>query len=126
MYRETIYGHHTAQHMEPNANGDGRVVQRCWINSQGRGVLLKVAIAVGAGGGCLDIFLSFILSLFFLPLLETARYRLKYWLKGPLNPKQPTNLMHTLRTVPILPYLVFCLCQEKYGGNIFSLFTENF
>ena len=23
--------------------------------------------------------------------LETARYRLKYCLKGPLNPKQPTN-----------------------------------
>ena len=25
-------------------------------------------------------------------LWETARYRLKYCLKGPLNPKQPTNL----------------------------------
>ena len=25
------------------------------------------------------------------PLWETARYRLKYCLKGPLNPKQPTN-----------------------------------
>ena len=24
-------------------------------------------------------------------LLETARYRLKYCLKGPLSPKQPTN-----------------------------------
>ena len=24
-------------------------------------------------------------------LWETARYRLKYCLKGPLNPKQPTN-----------------------------------
>ena len=36
-------------------------------------------------------FLSSICSLFFLPLWETARYRLKYCLKGPLNPKQPTN-----------------------------------
>ena len=26
------------------------------------------------------------------PLWETARYRLKYCLKGPLNPKQPTNM----------------------------------
>ena len=43
------------------------------------------------GGGCLDIFLSSILSLFFLPLLETARYRLEYCLKGPLNPKQTTK-----------------------------------
>ena len=78
------------------------------------------ALAVGAGGGCLDIFtliylfssLSpslweaaqyrlkgcldiFILIYLFSPLspslLETARYRLKYCLKGPLNPKQPTN-----------------------------------
>ena len=50
------------------------------------------ALAVGAGGGCLDIF---ILLYFFSPLSsslwKTARYRLKYCLKGPLNPKQPTN-----------------------------------
>ena len=31
------------------------------------------------------------LSLFILPLWERAGYRLKYCLKGPLNPKQPTN-----------------------------------
>ena len=51
-----------------------------------------IALAVGAGGGCLDIFtlLSF-LSSFSLSLWETARHRLKYCLKGPLNPKQPTN-----------------------------------
>ena len=49
-------------------------------------------LAVGAGGGCLDILLSSILSFLFLPLFwETAIYRLKYCLKGPLNPKQPTN-----------------------------------
>ena len=53
------------------------------------------ALAVGAGGGCLDIFT---LTYPFFPLSpslwETARYRLKYCLKGPLNPKptnQPTN-----------------------------------
>ena len=32
-------------------------------------------------------FLSSIFFLFFLPLWETAGYRLKYCLKGPLNPK---------------------------------------
>ena len=37
-------------------------------------------------------FLSSIFSLFFLPLREAARYRLKYCLKGLLNPKQPTNI----------------------------------
>ena len=45
------------------------------------------ALAVGAGGGCLD---SFTLIYPFSPLppslWETARYRLKYCLKGPLNP----------------------------------------
>ena len=48
----------------------------CWVNFQCRGVLLiwnKVgqglsALAVGAGGGCLDFFLSSFISLFFLPL----------------------------------------------------------
>ena len=131
-------------------------MRRCWVNFQCRGVLLiwiivgqgPIALAVGAGGGCLDIFLSSITSNFFLPLSggwsggamvlgklpvpgrptilitvgqgpialavgaggggldiftliypsfplspslwEMARYRLKYCLKGPLNPK-PTN-----------------------------------
>ena len=52
-------------------------------------------LAVGAGGGCLDIFtLIYPLSL---SLWETARYRLKYCLKGPLNPKQPTNQPMTLK-----------------------------
>ena len=37
------------------------------------------------GWGCLDIFLSSIVSLFFLPLWGTARYRLKYCFKGPLT-----------------------------------------
>ena len=50
------------------------------------------ALAVGAGGGCLDIFTLFYLFSSLSPSLwETARYRLKYCLKRPLNPKQPTN-----------------------------------
>ena len=50
------------------------------------------ALAVGAGGGGLDIFtLIFFFSSISPSLWETARYRLKYCLKGPLNPKQPTN-----------------------------------
>ena len=80
--------------------GGGRVERRCWVNFQCRGVLLvwmivgqgPIALAVGAGGGCLDIFLPHLSILFSSPSLwETARYRLKYRLKGPLNPKQPTN-----------------------------------
>ena len=50
-----------------------------------------IALAVGAGGGCLDIFtLIYPFSPLSPSLWETARYRLKYCLKGPLNPKQPT------------------------------------
>ena len=51
-----------------------------------------IVLAVGAGGGCLDIFtLVYPFSPLSPFLWETARYRLKYCLKGPLNPKQPTN-----------------------------------
>ena len=50
------------------------------------------ALAVGAGGGCLEIFtLIYHFSPLSPSLWETARYRLKYCLKGPLNPKQTTN-----------------------------------
>ena len=50
------------------------------------------ALAGGAGGGCLDIFSLLYHFLSLSPSLwETARYRLKYCLKGPLNQKQPTN-----------------------------------
>ena len=51
-----------------------------------------ITLAEGAGGGCLDIFTPlYPFSPFSPSLWETARYRLKYCLKGPLNPKQPTN-----------------------------------
>ena len=65
-----------------------------------RGVLLiwirvgqgPTALVVGAGGGCLDIFTLVYRFSFLSPSFwETARYRLKYRLKGPLSPKQPTN-----------------------------------
>ena len=50
------------------------------------------ALAGGAGGGCLDIFFLIYLFSFLSPSLwEMARYRLKYCLKGPLSPNQPTN-----------------------------------
>ena len=51
-----------------------------------------IALAVGAGGGCLDIFiLRYPFSPLSPSLWETARYRLKYCLKEPLNQKQPIN-----------------------------------
>ena len=66
------------------------------------------ALAVGAGRGCLDIFTLIYPSSPFSPSLrETARYRLKYCLKGPLNPEQPTNQ----------PYIEF--------GPIYRSYLEN-
>ena len=48
-------------------------------------------LAVGADGGYLDI-LSLLYHFSLLsPSLEDGQYRLKYCLKGLLNPKQPTN-----------------------------------
>ena len=59
------------------------------------------ALAVGAGGGCLDIFtLIYPFSPLSPSLWETARYRLKYCLKGPLNPKQPTNQLYLVYLSP--------------------------
>ena len=87
------------------------------------------ALAVGAGGGCLDIF---ILIYPFFPLTpslwETARYRLKYCLKGPLNPKQPTNQpSNPIRNYQILPinipkspisHIYVCIVQTKLPGRV--------
>ena len=52
--------------------GGSRVVRRSWVNFQCRGVLLTwitvgqgpIVLAVGAGGGCLDIFFSHLSLLF--------------------------------------------------------------
>ena len=65
-----------------------------------------IALAVGAGGGMFGHFFSPLSFLLFLPLWETARYRLKYCLKGPLNPKQPTNgmLVCSLLSITIVEF----------------------
>ena len=73
------------------------------------------ALTVGAGRGCLDIF-THIYPFFQLSpsLWETARYRLKYCLKGPLNPKLPTNnqLLQRDRQQAIPP--IFLLPPKAY------------
>ena len=65
------------------------MVRRCWINFQGRGVLLiwiivgragPIALAIGAGGGCLDIFslvyhFSFLSPSFFFSLYRAVSQR---------------------------------------------------
>ena len=62
--------------------GGGRVVRRYWVNVQCWGVLLiwiivgqgPIVFALGAGGGCLDIFFSHLSPLLFLPLSGRRPY----------------------------------------------------
>ena len=53
------------------------------------------ARALAIGGGCMDVFLMSIIAILSTSVWKTARYRLKYSLKGLLKlkitPKQPTS-----------------------------------
>ena len=96
-------------------------------------------IALAVGAGCLDIF-SLICHFSFLSpsLWETARYRLKYCLKGPLSPKQPTNhlLYHgTLRVCILLPFRIkvlqknhalHCSCCLQKRIEIYAFLYSDF
>ena len=54
----------------------------------------------GCGWGLFGHFYSHLSFLSSSPSLwETARYRLKYCLKGPLNPNQPTNQPTNLKNI---------------------------
>ena len=77
-----------------SATGCANSAQLC--DRGGRVVILitvgqgPIALAVGAGGGCFDIFtLNYPFFLLSPSLWETARYRLRYCLKGPLTQNQP-------------------------------------
>ena len=62
-----------------------------WIVGQG-----PIALAVGAGGGCLDFFTLLCPFTSLSPSLwETTLYRLKYCLKGSLNQRQATFVYFT-------------------------------
>ena len=92
------------------------------------------ALAVGAGGGCLDLF-TLIYSFFPLSpsLWEMARYRLKYCLKGPLNPKptnQPTKSLYFIagqgsrqRTLHIVER--FVVFKNPYLPTFFSFMAPH-
>ena len=73
-----------------------------------------IALAVGAGGVVWIFLLSSILSPLSPSLWETARYRLKYCLKGPLNPKQPTNQPSSAKK---LLWEIFPSVQMGVGGG---------
>ena len=111
------------------SGGGGRVMRRYWVNFQCRGVLLiwiivwqgPTALAIGAGGGCLDIFsLTYHFSFLSPSVWETARYRLKYCLKGPLNPEQPTNQPTNLDNSRARAYCACSRCGWGLFGHFYS------
>ena len=94
----------------------------------GKGVLLvwlivgqgATALAAGAGGGCLDIFSVVYHFTFLSPSLwETAQYRLKYCLKGPLSPKQPNNQSYISAITEDI-YLKLILAVHYQKGNLYK------
>ena len=79
-------------------------------------------------------FLSSIFSLLFLCLWETARYRLKNCLKGPLNPKQLTNQIQSwvvwehqsiAAAIFILKFWTKCLSKYKRWSD-YSFYDSGF
>ena len=78
-----------------------------------------IALAVGAGWGCLNIFiLLYHFSLLFSSRWDTARYRLKYCFKGPLNLKQPiTNhsLCHIFNKLIMVVMVILYIYIEFYN-----------
>ena len=74
-------------HAHPRTIGGGRVVRRCLARARAQ------CACSSCGWGRLDNFsLVYHFSLLSPPLWETARYSLKYCLKGPLSPNnQPIN-----------------------------------
>ena len=71
------------------------------------------ALVVGAGGGSLDIFSLIYHFSFLSPSLGDGRYRLKYCLKDPLNPKQTTNQL-----IPLIMVRTKMLSLETFESNI--------
>ena len=67
---------------------------------------------IGGGWGCLDMFTLVYHFPFLSPSLwVTARHRLKYCLRGPLSPKQPTNHPTTFN---MKVYCVFSLESPQH------------
>ena len=104
-----------------------------WVNFPCRGVLLvwirvgqgPTALAIGAGGGCLDIFaLVCPFSPLSPSLWKTTPYRLKYCLKGSLSPKttnQPTNKNICYNLLLELSHLMMVQMKSYMLQHIFLL-----
>ena len=80
------------------------------------------------GWGLFGHFFSRLSFLFLSPSLwETARYRLKYCIKGPLSPKQPTNQIQcrgVLLFWIIVGVRAYCACRRCGWGLLGHFFSH--
>ena len=103
----------------------------CLANFQCRGVLLiwmsrarAFCACSRCGWGLFGHFFSRLSFLFLSPSLwETARYRLKYCLKGPLSPKQPTN-QPSLLSSPELGQSLNKDCLQRVLKNTITFIAQ--
>ena len=80
--------------------GGSRVVRWSWVNFKYRGVLQfwitvvqgPTALAVGAGGGCLDIFFSFVYHLYFSLCLGDGQINTEILSERAVKPKTTNQL----------------------------------
>ena len=83
-----------------------------------------IALAVGAGVGCLNIFtLLYLFSPLSPSLWETARYRLKYCLK-PKTTSQPTKSFKLRNSNRIWTNIIWCRREER-GTDVQELHIES-
>ena len=83
------------------------------------------ALTASAGGGCLDIFtIIYLFSPLSPSLWETAQYRLKYCLKGPLNPKQPTNQYFAPKLDNVVEVIVCCILGSCFPSAMLGPLRE--
>ena len=114
------------------------MVRWCWVNFQCRASYnldysraRAYCACSRCGWGWFGHFLlSSILSLLSPSLWKTARHRLKYCLKGPLNPKQPTNqikfgkkitLNHIRKTLKSAVLQSIFQCHKEYLPRTYIL-----
>ena len=61
-------------------------------------------------------------------LLETVRYRLKYYLRGPLNPNQPTNqqlLASDALSILVYHWVLCCRMTNRWFRQILTIYKTS-
>ena len=98
------------------------MVRRCWVNFQCRGVLLTwitvgqgpIVLAVGVGGGCLDIFFSHLSLLFSFSLsLEDGSILTEILSQRAVKPKTTNQIWHSYSNLDV-PLFLFTVFRHRH------------